>query len=965
MKKLISILLTAVMCSSSVAVFAEHQGPTEIKTQKDLSKDVIVSDIYEGGRREEQGEIFYIPGANDVTEDAKFLMDIGVIDHYHPDSALQRNVLKKLFEVLYGSADVFYDYFSGEGSEKQTLTFDEALVVLMNMTGYSFFAESKGGNKSDYMLVASEYDFLKNVDINSAQTKLTAKHFCKMAYNALNADMVKNTPGTYGMTHQIVNGQSVLKHYLKLTKIEGVVRANSYTSIIGVEGVGEGHVMVGDQTYPVEISSDVDAFLGYYVNAYIDKDNNIRAIMADDKKNSFIEFGNETEVLPSTSKQVLAYYDKNYRRKTLKVDKYADLIYNHILYPGYTSDFYVIGNGTLKLIDNNGDGVYDVVFRYEYTSFLPLTKNEYSGTVTDRNSVVYDIKDVLDGKYRGVHAENGEVREFKDFTNTTGISVLTQKDTNKVTELIILNKKTYEGTYQSAKESGTEYVIGEKTLEMAQVYRISSANKFPFALGSNVLVYLDMFDRIIFAESTTSSYKYAWLIKMYKDEDGENTVFKLFTQDNVVSIYQLASKISYNNVTTPELNLFSKTEIFDSGATVSQLIKYKINKDGYINGIQIADKTTNCGFGAKKAQGDDSFQMNLNFWDENKTIKYYGEDLGGFSGKYYIDVDKTLVFGIPTSTAIANEGEENAYRLITTFELTKSYKINMYDVDHEYRIGAATMEVSESASKWVNKGYGSHMAISGGYEWDPDNEEVIRTLHEVSVGGTWSANLKDTEDGYYGGQLPQDHWDYKNLFAYAYPETKKLSNNPSKSVRDRIKEEYAKFTNIADIKPGTIFKYTTLNTNVAFYNIEFMIIPDMPIRDHFFEFGWNDSADDVAYTDMYDSAGNLINEYAFDNKRTGITKDKFYGGEIIAFGQVTEKFIDGFLFNAHVGEADQSEWDRRVRALPTKFMRVYYYNSNIAEESTVAELQAGDYIFLNMIKGKLQGIVVFRDLPNV
>ena len=964
MKKFISILLAAIICTSSVSAFAEHEGPGDASNTHNVDKDKIVSDIYEGGRREEMGEIFYVPGENSVSSEAKFLMDMGVIDHYHPDSALQRNVLKKLFEVIYGNADTLEEYFRGEGVLTQTLTFNEALVIFMDITGYSAFAKARGGDILNYILIAGENGLLDDVDVKEAQTKLSAKHFVQMAYNTICADLVETIPDGYGTKFNIAYGESLLTQYLKLTRVDGIVRANSYTSIIGTSGAGKNRIMIEKESYTTAVFAD--DFLGYRVIAFADKDGVIRSISADERKNSFIEFDNDDEILESTSKEVLTYYDENYRRKTLDIDKYADLIYNHILCPTYSSDFYVIKNGTLKLIDNNGDEKYDVVFKKEYTSFLPLSKSEDGGTVTDRNSVVYDISDVLDGKYKGIRSQNGEVREFKDFTNTTGVSVLLQKDTNKVTEFIILDKKTFEGSYRSGNEPENRYEIGDREFKMAQVYRLSCKNKFPFALGSNVLVYLDMFDTIIFAETTTTSYKYAWLIDMYKEDGGENTILKLFTEDDVISRYQLTQKVNLDGTTCTELGLFNKANLYEGGNTVAQMIKYKINKDGHINGIMTADTTSNCAFGAKQVQGEDDFQMNLNFWDDNKSLKYYGNDLNSFAGKYYIDVDKTKIFGIPTAETVANEGEESAYRIITTLETNRTYKLNLYDVDYEYRIGAAALSVTASASQWVNKGYGSQIALSSHYEWDPLTDEVIGVLHAASAnGGTWTQNIKDNPNGYYGNQLAQTHWDYKNLFTYAYPESKKLTNDPNRSVRDKIKEEYAKYVSIADVKPGTIFKYTSLDGYVAFFNIEFMVIPDMAIKDHFFEFGWNDSGDDASYSDMYDDSGNMLEEFVYDNVRTGLGKTKFYGSEIIAFGQVTEKFIDGFVFNAHVGEEDEVDWNRRISALPTKEMRIYHYDRDITEASTVAELQAGDYIFLNMVRGKIQGIVVYRGLPNV
>ena len=92
----------------------------------------------------------------------------------------------------------------------------------------------------------------------------------------------------------------------------------------------------------------------------------------------------------------------------------------------------------------------------------------------------------------------------------------------------------------------------------------------------------------------------------------------------------------------------------------------------------------------------------------------------------------------------------------------------------------------------------------------------------------------------------------------------------------------------------------------------------------------------------------------------GVTKQTFYGKDVIGYGKVIRKCYDGFVFNAHVGEADQEEWNRRIFALPTRVAMLFDMNKQTLEQITFADIQAGDNVFIQMNNGNAPGVVVYR-----
>lgn len=944
-KRLLSMTVTVimlVMCTITSVSALEPVTPSKDNSNNDPSK--IESDLYVNGSREAAGEIFYEPGKNTVNSKVKFFMDLGLIDHYYPDMALSRNALKKFMKIVYGYDGAFEKYFPETDSEKKPLTFDEALLVFMDMTGYSNIAELDGSSKDSYYRMALKYDLLDHVNVDEARKKLTAEQFVEMAYNAVNANMVYESNGQY----TIRSGTTAVGEYLHMTETGGVVRANSYTTLNGDDGVGENRLRIEGVIYKVKMNENVDDYLGYSVTAYLDDDDNIVSISVDENRNTLKEFDNDSDIDDSPSKEQFVYYDESNKKKTLKIDKYADLIYNYVPCTEYTADFYPIKNGTLKLIDNNGDNVYDVVFKKEYTSFIPYSRSANDYTVTDILGNVYDLYELVNnGEYKGISASNGDELTFDYISTTTVISILTKWKSNVATEVIIPDKSTFEGTYKTYDSSDETYTIGDKEFKMAEIYSRYNNGKFPFELGANVLVYLDPLGRIVNAETTTLAYKYAWLVGMDVKGFG-NVKIKAYTQDATMRIYDVAKKVKLNGSRIEAEKLLDNHSLYFGGSVVEQLIKYKVNSDGVIIGINTAN-SNNCGLGKTKNNNDDTIELNLNYWDklndaatESEKMDYRLWYNGGSSnilgGKYRINTDKTIIFGIPTKAA-RDENGDRAFQIATTLNDDERIAVNLYDVDDEFNVGAVTRQINSIKNDYINFGYGAVVVSEVRTAMDEKYEEPLTYVYGQGASG-WASIKKQHPD--FGVLLS-----FSPLLKYGF------KNDAQKRTL------YESVKTMSDLRPGMICHFNENGGYVVQFTPLFIYDDSRPQEEQYFEFmsleSWSD------YKEIYDDDGNILPDHSTNyTKRDGVTKQTFYGKDVIAYGKVTKKCYDGFVFNAHIGEADEEEWSRRIFALPTKACTLFDTNRKKVENITVADIQAGDNVFIQSNNGNSPGIVVYR-----
>lgn len=937
MKKLTALflILNLLLCTF-VTVHAEYSSLT-------------VDDIYEHGQAEADGEIYYEIGKNNIDSDVKFFMDLGLIDVYYPNESIKRAVLKEFILISCGS-DVYYNnYFTDADSEKKTLKFSEALVAMMDLTGYAYIAKQSGGSEADYYRVAMRYGFLDGVDFSSAKKKLTAEQFLKMAYNTLTVPLVSFD----GSAYNIEKDSTLLNSYLDLTEVKGIVKANSYTALNGLGGVGDGKIRIEQTDYKIADIEDCDDYLGFYVIAYADKDGKIVSLSVDGSKNKMMDFDNSSSLAGSNSKQSFVYYTDKNQKKTLKVNKYADLIYNYIPVTAFTPDFYRIENGTIKLIDNNGDGTYDVVLKKEYTSFKPLSKSEHEYTLTDRLGNVYDTEALLkDEEYHGIRDTDGKPLTYADIKMSGNVSVLTKKDSNVVTEIIVYDDIRHEGSYSKYIANTDEYRIGDKTFKMSKIYALLNNNKFPFELGSNVLVYLDPMGAIIDAETSTVQYKYAWLLGM-KEDGLDGIKIKMFTQDNEMVVCNAADSVKLDGTRTDSDQLMKKTALYRNGKVREQLIKYRLNSDGKLSGIQTADES-NMGFGVHKRVGDSTFQKNLNHYDyyiENGNTgggeySLCNVDMNVFASKYLFSSTDTYLFNIPSQSE-RNEYGDDAFNVMRS--MTSGYgkhSLNLYDVDSDMVVGAAVKQGGGIKNTYIYEPGGVSIVSEVSSLYDDTSEKTVTNVFISSVSGTYQSNMT---------QYPLDDMG-TNVFAISWDSDSNMFKKYTKANYDYDSTIMENVKTMDDLKPGMLIKSgpSTGNYTTAFRTF-FAYDETKSFDDQMFEYA---SGID---TTMYDETTNVLKPrgtYNTGSNYYGVAEDRFYGKYLCAFGKVVEKTKNGMIFNAKKGAP--VAWNRLITANSEKVVTFFDSEKNTIKKGTFAEVQTGDYLYVDMTEKTLLGIVVYR-----
>ena len=161
---------------------------------------------------------------------------------------------------------------------------------------------------------------------------------------------------------------------------------------------------------------------------------------------------------------------------------------------------------------------------------------------------------------------------------------------------------------------------------------------------------------------------------------------------------------------------------------------------------------------------------------------------------------------------------------------------------------------------------------------------------------------------------------------------------------------------MADLKPGMLIKSgpSTGNYTTAFRTF-FAYDETKSFDDQMFEYA---SGID---TTMYDETTNVLKPrgtYNTGSNYYGVAEDRFYGKYLCAFGKVVEKTKTGMIFNAKKGAP--VAWNRLITANSEKVVTFFDSEKGIITKGTFAEVQTGDYLYVDMTEKTLLGIVVYR-----
>ena len=577
-------------------------------------------------------------------------------------------------DIAFGvSAGFLSGYGDGTFRPDDDITYSEIIKLLVSVVGYGPAAEENGGYPNGYLAAAGQAGILKRAAFSSEEAA-TREMAAQLLYQAMKAEVIEPLYGqetAYQMT-----GETLLDRLLKnqnLFSITGVVTQTAQTGLKGESQLSENRICIDDVVFD-KGAAEAESYLGMRVEAYYYKanekdtpvltsvvpmDNHVLKIQADDIANTdlvkgVIEYGDRKRVRLASDFAVI------YNGKAISNVKKADL---------------QIANGTMTLLDNSKDDVYDVVFIDESYSVVVDKVSKATQMIFLKSGTIgglprINLDEAQDDFSYSLHDLDGNALGLSDLSEddvltvkadksllSIDITAYTEKISGSITEYspdeneLVLNDKTYR---VGKNEDGTLMVTPDLQ-KSGFYYADANAEIVYFEEGELILQNLGLVQGIANG-SALGGCKLRLLtggiLESLIDESNDKPYAEV--GNGSWSVYETADKIRLDGRSAAPDQVLEQIRIGD-------LIQYSVNSEGKINGIDI--------------------------WtpDVELTDDPYNPEIQSFGGEFYVD-DKTAIFCMPT-----NDAADEDYFTKITLNSGIAYDLSGYEIDEETQVAKAAV----------------------------------------------------------------------------------------------------------------------------------------------------------------------------------------------------------------------------------------------------------------------------------
>lgn len=575
--------------------------------------------------------------------------------------------------------------FNPDGS----VTYEQAVKIMVCGMNYANEAELKGGYPEGYLAVASNnLSLLKNVKGTRGEA-LERGEIIKMVYNALLGPYNEITSTSSNGTPIYSSKQTLAKAKFDVYEDKGLLTGTSTTSIAGTTP-GEGVITIDGEEFLCEIDGIDDYIANTITYYYIDNGKNdaqVVAVLTDLAKTTSITLDakdiESVSDIDTTSGVIETYAGKQYKTTDVVViyngEYITEDIYSASAAAEVSERFDLIGRdgvnytsetgkkmtydeflkpnvGSIRLVDNDGDGKYDVMFVDSIETMLvtSATDKKVIGKINNI-SVTLDVDTTDLGKTITVNVD-GTAAKTKNLKKNNVVSlkrnldndvlVLSKVD-NSITGKISSFEAAEKETFAVAKINGQEYEVDVNALIDA-------------ATGVEGTFVLDEYDRVGYVSSDsviTASEKYGWVLSTYASDGGDDYYVRLFTQDGAAVEYTLADKVSYWASNATEATTYSKSEMISKLSKISynlmgstydiRLVKYSVNSKNKITKLHVAT-TARDGYEKGSYYSDSEKVYDKEAVTINTTNMTGYSSTGNMLGDYYLK-DGMLEFTVPNN----------------------------------------------------------------------------------------------------------------------------------------------------------------------------------------------------------------------------------------------------------------------------------------------------------------------------
>lgn len=521
------------------------------------------------------------------------------------------------------------------------VTYAQVLVMLVNALNYSYEAEQYGGWPNGYLQEAEQLGLTKNVK-GVIDVPSTRGEVIKMVYNSLLTDF-RDIAGYEGGSPIYKSEKTLAEAKFDVLEAKGTLWATNKTTLTDSK-MQENQIQIEkdkadaneDKTRVYECAlTGLEDYLAQNITFYyrenkglmpevlavsnnasksdsyvIDDITDIEKVTGFDTSHGSIKVDGVSKAKDCTDAKLI------YNGKLLTAKMYDDLKADAVEKerPFFKNDINdLIGNaevGSVRLVDSDKDGVYDVVFVDSYVTMVvssasaerlngDIADTSEGATVGDTVSIGFNFDDTED---RTITVKKGDSEARIRNLKKDDVASLKISLDYTVVDIVV----TGESITGSASGVSTKFGESKATINGTK-YSIADVAAGDLKAGVQAVFYLDKFGRVGRIEASASGQlqsgeKYGWLMNAYDSNNGEDYILKVMTTDGKAVEYTASEKSidfwgpsdkASHSVSASELKKTLSDMIKNDGFMSAdsyqiRLIKYKTNSSGNITRLYCA-----------------------------------------------------------------------------------------------------------------------------------------------------------------------------------------------------------------------------------------------------------------------------------------------------------------------------------------------------------------------------------------
>ena len=377
------------------------------------------------------------------------------------------------------------------------LTYDEAIVFVVNAVGHKLFAAREGGFPTGYHRIAIKHDMLDGLKFKSGKELIPLCDVYKLLESALDVGAVVPEVFSDGsVDYKVSLTETYLSDMYNIVEYKGLVTGTEDTRLDNPNSnLTDEQVEINGVVYDTPgyvYATSLGRAVYYYIRKTAEGDYDVAYVEENQNMNKTFQISSEDLIPGKTTTNRIYYYDENDKERHINLSNNVDVIYNGKCYSGYGKIQNVLPEfGYIVALDNTGDEVSEVLFVYEYNDIVIGSVDTYDETIT---AMISGEEFVLDSQEDKIN-----IRLMPD-NKKLSLSTLQQWDVASILEsksdpkmyTIYVSRETISGTVEEIN-SELGYLINGEYYEPAPGTNFGDE----IVAGMSAVFYLDFNGKIV------------------------------------------------------------------------------------------------------------------------------------------------------------------------------------------------------------------------------------------------------------------------------------------------------------------------------------------------------------------------------------------------------------------------------------------------------------------------------------